>query len=110
MTDEPKRKFYAATGEARLITCEDEPFGAALELVARLLDGRASGLFSRLIFVSEAGYRDERFFTSTDHVFSTWECLVLLGRIPNCTSEQFSDFLSNLGGHNANQDDDQDSE
>lgn len=86
-----QRKFYAASGDARLIVLGDDPIDAALEIIDRLLDDRISGMFGQWVYVSEIGFRGDDWAEvhSDTRAFSSWEILVTLGRLDGVTFERF---------------------
>jgi hypothetical protein len=86
-----QRKFYSASGSARLIVLGDDPLDAAIEIVGRLMDDRLEGMFGKWIFVSEQGFRGDDWAGAHNdtRAFSSWEILITLGRLEGISYQRF---------------------
>lgn len=86
-----QRKFYSASGSARLIVLGDDPLDAAIEIVGRLLDDQLDGVFGQWVYISEAGFRGDDWAGphNDTRAFSTWEILITLGRLNGVSFDRF---------------------
>lgn len=96
-----KRKFYAATGDARLIVLGDDPIDAAIEIVGRVLDDSVSGMFRQWVYVSEIGFRGDDWAGPhlDTRAFSTWEILITLGRLDGISFEMYVSIFRRRSDH-----------